>query len=131
MNTKASELNTGPDFMKALRRDHAGLSRVLREVDVQAARLTEDPASVRPVLVDALRYLLRYHHAFHHPREDRLFARIRARDTSLDDSLGELSHDHEAGEHQLSDLADSLDKMSPGRLRGKAGQRLSERVQGY
>jgi hemerythrin-like domain-containing protein len=131
MKTKVSASNSGADFMRALRRDHAGLSRVLRELDVQAALLTEDPETVRPVLVDALRYLLRYHHAFHHPREDRLFARIRAQDDSLDDSLGALSHEHEVGEHQLTDMADALDALSPGQLRGKAGQRLAQRVQAY
>lgn len=131
MNNKSAALATGPDFMQALRRDHAGLSRVLREVDSQAARLTRDPDTVRPVLVDALRYLLRYHHAFHHPREDRLFARIRARDDSLDDSLGELSHEHEVGEQQLSDLAEALDHSSLSQLRGKAGHRLAGRIQDY
>lgn len=117
--------------MQALRRDHAGLSRVLREIDTQAALLARQPARARPVLVDALRYLLRYHHAFHHPREDRLFARIRARDDALDKVLGQLSHEHETGEEQAEGLAADLLASSVRQLRAKRGERLAERIHDY
>jgi hemerythrin-like domain-containing protein len=131
MNARREPIDPGANFMQALRRDHAGLSRVLREIDTQAVRLVREPGRVRPVLVDALRYLLRYHHAFHHPREDRLFARIRSRDADLDDTLGELSHEHEVGEQQLAELAEDLDGARIGQLRGKTGERLTERMQDY
>ena len=131
MSTKLKTSTSGAEFMQALRRDHAGLSRVLRELDVQAARLTQAPHEAGPVLADALRYLLHYHHAFHHPREDRLFARIRAQDSSLDESLSELSHDHAVGEEQLAELAERLDALSDQELRGKSGRALARRIQDY
>lgn len=126
-----STVDSGADFMLALRRDHAGLSRVLREIDTQAARLVREPSRARPVLVDALRYLLRYHHAFHHPREDRLFARIRARDAALNETLQDLSHEHETGEQQAEDLAEDLACSKTRKLRGKGGSRLAARIQDY
>ena len=70
-------------FMQRLRTDHAGLSRLLREIDMQQSLLRTDPESARPLLVEALRYLLQYQHAFHDPREDRLFARIQQRTPHL------------------------------------------------
>lgn len=133
MNSESSQQQTapGPNFMQGLRRDHAGLSRVLREIDTQATRLARAPGQARPVLVDALRYLLRYHHAFHHPREDRLFERIRARDAELDATLGQLSHEHESGEQQAGELADEIVGTSVRRLRGKRGERLAARIHDY
>lgn len=131
MTAKLKESASGAEFMQALRRDHAGLSRVLRELEIQAARLAQAPDQAAPVLADALSYLLRYHHAFHHPREDRLFARIRAQDADLDEPLGELSHDHEMGERQLSELVESLNTLSNRQLRGKAGKELASQVQDY
>ncbi|MEE4295166.1 MAG: hemerythrin domain-containing protein [Wenzhouxiangella sp.] len=131
MSAKPKKSAPGSEFMRTLRRDHAGLSRVLRELEVQAARLVQVPEQAAPVLADALSYLLRYHHAFHHPREDRLFARIRAQDKGLDTPLAELSHDHEVGEEQLSDLVDLLNALNDRQLRGKSGQELADRIQEY
>jgi len=121
----------GHGYMLALRRDHAGLSRMLREIDIQAGRLSHEPEPARSLLVEAMRYLLRYHHAFHHPREDRLFARIRARDAALDQTLIGLSEEHESGEAAAERLAADLEAASIRQLRGRPGARLAERVNEY
>ncbi|TVS12506.1 MAG: hypothetical protein EA419_04790 [Wenzhouxiangella sp.] len=117
--------------MQSLRLDHAGLSRVLREIDTQVGLLARQPDQARSVLVEALDYLLHYHHTFHHPREDRLFARIRARDTELDETLRDLTHEHEAGERQTGELAAELAALSTRQLRGQRGQRLADQVNAY
>lgn len=121
----------GAAYMRALRLDHAGLSRVLREIDTQAERLTSEPEETGPLLAEAMRYLLRYHHAFHHPREDRLFARIRARDPELDATLAGLSDEHEVGEAEAERLAHDLDAATLKQLRGRVGRRLADRVNEY
>src|SRR5512137_2539474 len=54
-------------FMARLRLDHARLSRVLREMEVQRTRLGSEPAAARAVLSEALRYLVEYLHGHHHP----------------------------------------------------------------
>lgn len=135
MNATASQSARKPAkaaaYMQALRRDHAGLSRVLREIDAQGERLGTEPDEVRPLLSEAMRYLLRYQHAFHHPREDRLFARIRARDAALDATLAELSEEHEIGELEAERLAHDLDSASTRQLRGRVGRRLAARVNDY
>ena len=133
MSTKQSERtsNLAQVFMQKLRQDHAGLSRIMREIDTQAHRLTEDPEGARAILVDAFRYLLRYHHAFHHPREDRLFARIRARDDELDQTLQHLSHEHETGEQETRRLAEDLAQASSKELVGESGAELVDRINDY
>lgn len=131
MSNQQQVSDPGTIYMHALRRDHAGLSRVLREIDTQASRLTKAPEEAGPLLTEAMRYLLRYHHAFHHPREDRLFARIRARDRALDSTLAELSDEHEIGEAEAERLADELEAATTKQLRGRVGRRLAERVNEY
>ncbi|TVQ27393.1 MAG: hemerythrin domain-containing protein [Wenzhouxiangella sp.] len=130
-STTTIPIDSGEAFMSALRRDHAGLSRVLRVIDGLADRLTESPGTARPVLLDALRYLLEYHHAFHHPREDRLFARIRLRRPALDESLGRISHEHESGEREIAALVEALTAIDGHDLSGKPGANLANRINDY
>ena len=121
----------GQAYMDALRQDHASLSRVLRLIDALADRLTRSPESVKPVLLDALRYLFQYHHGFHHPREDRLFARIRARRPALEETLGRIDHEHVSGEQEIAALVDALDNAELRALAGKHGAQLAERIKAY
>ncbi len=128
---RVARSDPGAAFMLALRRDHAGLSRVLREMDTQAHRLTLEPEQARPVLVDALGYLLHYQHAHHHPREDRLFARIQARDRSLYATMQQLSEEHQTGELETARLREDLAAATEPELKGSTGSQLAERVTNY
>lgn len=131
----AAVLNSGDDagasYMSSLRRDHAGLSRVLRLIDALAERLVDDAQQARPILLDALRYLLEYHHTHHHPREDRLFARIRARQPALAETLDRIGHEHESGEQEIARLHADLAAVNARRLAGKQGARLARRIGDY
>ena len=118
-------------FMQMLREDHAGLSRVLREIDAQAALLQSVPGSARPVLAEALRYLLVYQHSIHHRREDQLFARVRAREPRLYKNMQQLVREHRAGHQQAERLASELSRASLGELSGRTGQRIAAQLQQY
>ena len=118
-------------FMQALRQDHAGLSRLLRAIDGLADRLRAEPEAVQPVLIEAFDYLLGYQHGYHHPREDRLFERIRDRRPELAETLERLAEEHTTGEHETGELARDLAVATPEELRGKAGPRLAARIRDY
>ncbi len=118
-------------FMQMLREDHAGLSRVLREIDAQAALLQSVPGAARPVLAEALRYLLVYQHSIHHRREDQLFARVRAREPRLYKKMQQLVREHRAGHQQAERLASELSRASLGDLSGRTGQRFAVQLQQY
>ncbi len=128
---KPDRRSPGKAYMNALRQDHASLSRVLRLIDALADRLSRSPESVKPVLLDALRYLFQYHHAFHHPREDRLFARIRARRPALEETLGRIDHEHVSGEQEIAALVGGLENANTRQLAGKPGARLAARIGEY
>jgi hemerythrin-like domain-containing protein len=117
--------------MRMLRDDHAGLSRVLREIDAQQSLLVSSPESARPVLVEAMRYLLIYQHSIHHPREDRLFARIRAREPGLYRNMRSLVREHRVGQQRTEVLAGELAHATPAQLRGRTGFRLAKQLQEY
>ena len=118
--------------MKLLRDDHAGLSRVLREIDAQQSALRSSPETARPVLVEAMRYLLVYQHSVHHPREDLLFARIRDREPLLYRNMHRLLQEHRIGQERAESLARELARRQrPAQLRGRAGVRLSKQLQDY
>ena len=122
---------TAERFMQLLRSDHAGLSRVLREIDLQQSRLQSSPESARPVLSEAMRYLLVYQHSVHHPREDRLFASIRAREPGLYRNMSRLVREHRTGQQRAEALAGELARATPSQLRGKRGQQLAKQLQQY
>lgn len=131
--TKGRARADGADerFMRLLRDDHAGLSRVLREIDAQQSALQSSPESARPVLTEALRYLLIYQHSVHHPREDRLFARIRAREPGLYRNMSRLVREHRSGQQRAEQLAGALAQTTIAQMRGTAGLRLARQLQQY
>lgn len=118
-------------FMQVLRDDHARLSRVLREIDVQQSLLQSAPGAARPVLADAMRYLLVYQHSIHHPREDQLFARVRAREPRLYHDMYRLVREHRLGQQAAEQLAGELSRATLRQLRGQTGQRLAKQLQQY
>jgi hemerythrin-like domain-containing protein len=121
----------GDEFMKTLRDDHAGLSRVLREIDAQQSVLQSMPETARPVLVEAMRYILVYQHSVHHPREDLLFAKIRDREPSLYRNMHRLVMEHRIGQERAEMLARDLARATPAQLRGKAGMRIAKQLHDY
>jgi len=118
-------------FMQGLRHDHAGMSRMLRAIDGALDRLATEPEAVQPFLVEAFGYLLGYQHGYHHPREDRLFEKIRRRRPELSSTLARLAEEHATGEAETAALAEQLAASTPGRLRAKKGERLAGRIQDY
>jgi len=118
-----NESRSAQIFLARLRLDHARLSRVLREVEVQRVRLASEPVAARAVLGEALEYLVEYQHRHHHPREDRLFGRLALVRGDLEAELRGLRHEHEAGANRARELAD--------RVQSRADTRIARELQTY
>src|SRR6056297_1001064 len=131
MTSRVANKATAAAFMQRLRLDHAGLSRMLRTIDSLVDRLATEPEAVQPILVEAFGYLLDYQHGYHHPREDRLFGKIKRKRPGLAETLAKLTEEHEAGEYLTAELAEDVAAATPGQLRGKPGKRLAARIHGY
>lgn len=128
---RARSTAAAASFMQLLREDHAGLSRVLREIDLQQSLLQSVPGAARPVLAEAMRYLLVYQHSIHHPREDQLFARVRVREPRLYHNMHQLVREHRVGRHVAERLADDLSRSTLSQLQGRTGQRLARQLHQY
>jgi hemerythrin-like domain-containing protein len=127
----AAESRSAQAFMARLRLDHARLSRVLREVEVQRGRLGSDPVVARAVLGEALRYLVEYQHGHHHPREDRLYARLAHVRADLAAQLRGLGREHDGGASRVRELAAALRRLSPARAGARPGERFARELQAY
>jgi hemerythrin-like domain-containing protein len=126
-----SEPRSAQAFMARLRLDHARLSRVLREIEVQRTRLGSEPEAAGVVLGEALRYLVEYLHGHHHPREDLLYARLAPLRADLGDELRELGREHEGGAARARQLTTALRRVPAGGMRGRAGERFARALQAY
>ncbi|MBS0393743.1 MAG: hemerythrin domain-containing protein [Proteobacteria bacterium] len=116
--------------MARLRLEHAHLSRVLREIEVQRARLGRDPAAVA-VLAEALAYLVDYQHVHHHPREDALYQRLIVTRADLAGELGALEREHAGGARQARRLAHSIAGLHSAGTPERPAARLSRDLQRY
>lgn len=125
----ANEARSAQAFMARLRLDHARLSRVLREVEVQRARLASEPEAARAVLGEALHYLVEYLHGHHHPREDLLYERLLPLRADLGDELRELASDHDGGAARARRLSHALGRLPAGGAR--AADRFARALQSY
>ena len=127
----ASQSRTAYTFLTRMRLDHARLSRVLREIEVQRANLTLEPDAARAVLTDALRYLAEYLHRYHHPREDRLYASLATARAEIGAELRALEREHEHGDARVRRLIAMLQRLTPDSARGRAGAQFARALQDY
>lgn len=84
-----------PNLIDQLRRDHINMFRLLDAIEVELDRLTANEDPDLKVLEHSMRYMIDYPDVTHHPREDALFERLRARDPSTAGLVDEV-----IGEHQ-------------------------------
>ncbi len=127
----AGETRTAQAFMARLRLDHARLSRVLRELEVQRTRLDTEPDEARAVLGEALHYLVEYLHGHHHPREDLLYARLAPLRADLGEELRELGREHDGGARRARQLVAALRRLPPAGPAGRGSERFARDLRAY
>jgi len=84
------------DALEELRREHANAARLLRTLEWQVAEFREGRQPDYDVIRAALDYFLSFPGLYHHPKEDLLFAKLRERDPTIVEKIGDLRAAHEA-----------------------------------
>ena len=78
-----------------LRLEHRQFSRVLDVLEYLIDRRVRDGYVDDELLDQVFAYFLGYPHCCHHPKEDLVYARLRERDPSLAERVGDLLGEHE------------------------------------
>lgn len=100
-----------PEVLEELRREHAGISGVLRVLERQL-RAIEDAEHPDFDLLDAVvEYFSGFPQRCHHPKEDMVYAQLRRRDPVVASAIGDLDAEHRKLAAQLHDFAAGLAAM--------------------
>lgn len=83
------------NLIEQLHQDHINMFRLLDAIEIELDRLTANEVPDLKVLEHSMRYMINYPDVTHHPREDALFERLRARDPATAPLVDEV-----IGEHQ-------------------------------
>jgi len=96
------------DVVGALYVEHQYVARLLKVLDDQVAAASRDAPFDRQASIAVMSYMTQYPDAYHHPREDAMFARVAKRDSSLVGRIAEIKRAHRriglAGKQLLSAL---------------------------
>lgn len=99
-----------------LRQDHRNMARLLNLLERQTETIFEGAAYELELMVDVMRYMTGYPDAVHHPKEDKLYAELRAVRPDLAKGMSRVSDEHRMiGDHGAL-LRDKLEEAASGNL---------------
>lgn len=83
-----------PKIIDALHRDHVNLAKLLAALERQVAAFDRGERPDYDILHGVIDYCLNYPDLYHHPKEDLVLERLRARDPEAAASVGDLLAEH-------------------------------------
>ena len=82
------------EIIRTLRDDHANMDKLLRVLDAQLAEFRRGGAPDYDLMLAIMDYMLEYPAQVHHPKENLVYARLAARDSSRADLVDSLLAEH-------------------------------------
>ncbi len=102
-----------PAIINTLNREHRYLASLLDVLDEQLVLMRHEDEEVDFALLrDVMHYLVNYPDERHHPREDILFERLRARDRAIRPTLDELTEAHGEMCRHARELLDAFEGLA-------------------
>jgi len=95
-------------LLDQLRREHANIRGVLTVLERQVRAFAADAHPDYALMQAAVEYLGSFPEASHHPKEDLVFARLKARDPKALAAIGDLHGAHEKLKANLLEFAEAL-----------------------
>lgn len=99
------------EVMRALRREHANIATLVKALDRQITSLAKHGEADFEILRETVDWFLSFPDVYHHPKEDILFARLRLRDPTAADRIGDLRQMHEELAFRSRVIADAIRKV--------------------
>ena len=85
-----------------LRTDHRNIVRLLDVLEKESNRIYADGEGQLELMAGIMRYVTEYADTVHHPKEDRLYAELRAARPEESSGMGRIGDEHRTlGEHSL------------------------------
>lgn len=98
-------------IIEFLSREHRNIERLLdileRELEVFDCGDKPDYEVIRAIIS----YFEVYPELYHHPQEDLVFARLKARDPAAAEKIGDLAREHQKGAERLHRVARAVDSV--------------------
>lgn len=92
------------------------MARLLSLLERQSERIFEGSRSELELMVDVMRYMTGYPDAVHHPKEDRLYAELRAARPDLAEGMSRVSEEHRTIGEQGMLLREKLEEAASGNM---------------
>ncbi len=88
------------NLLAELRSDHKNMALMLDLLETESNRLYDGQDGDYELMADVMRYMTVYPDAIHHPKEDRVYAELKAVRPDLSGGFDRIVHDH----RELADL---------------------------
>lgn len=88
-----------------LRREHANMASLLKTLEWQVAQFERGGRPDYDVISSTVDYFLSFPDLYHHPKEDKVFARLQERAPAAAERVGDLRREHEALAIRTRELA--------------------------
>lgn len=83
------------EIIHVLRREHGNITRLLKALERQIAVFDQAGEPDYDIIDGVIDYLLSYPDLYHHPKEELVLAKLRERDPTTIETVGDLKHEHE------------------------------------
>jgi hemerythrin-like domain-containing protein len=102
---------SAPEIMASLNSEHRHIASLLDALAEQSDNLLPGRVPDYALMRDIARYMASFPDEYHHPREDLLFARLRARDPGAESAVLALEEGHEEIYRRSRELRAALDAV--------------------
>ena len=98
-----------------LRQEHRNIERLLLVLERELAIFARGGRPDYEVIHAVIAYFQVYPDAYHHPLEDMVFEKLKARDFAVAAKIGDLAADHRRGAERLRRVAQAVESVLAGR----------------
>jgi hemerythrin-like domain-containing protein len=101
-------------ILAELRQDHRNMAKLLTLLEEQTEDIFDEGDGELPLMIDIMHYMTVYPDTVHHPKEDQLYAELRAARPDLSQGMARVTEEHHAiGERGLK-LCQKLEMAESG-----------------
>lgn len=83
------------EVIRVLRREHANMTALVKALEWQVVEFEASRIPDYDVIRSAVEYFLSFPDLYHHPKEDLVFAQLKARAPEVAERIGDLRREHE------------------------------------